>query len=61
VWYLAAVLSIVVVIGFAAAAYEINHLRNDVKQQSAQIADLNVKMIYVGAELQKLIAATSKP
>jgi hypothetical protein len=49
------------VIGFAAAAYEINHLRNDVKQQSAQITDLNVKMIYVGAELQKLIAATSKP
>ncbi len=54
VWYFVMVLSIIVVVGFAAGGYEINHQRNEIKAQAAEITALNVKMIYVGAALQKL-------
>lgn len=41
VWFLVALLSIIVVIGFAAAAYEINHQRTEINGLHTQVQSLN--------------------
>lgn len=41
VWYVVVVLSIVVVVGFAAAGYELNHLRTEINGIHPQIQNLH--------------------
>jgi len=41
VWYVVIVLSIVVVVGFAAAGYELNHLRTELNGIQPQIQNLH--------------------
>lgn len=56
VWYLVAILSIVVVIGFAAAGYEINHQRNEINGLHNQVLQLNETAALEKAALQQLEA-----
>lgn len=41
VWYVVAALSIVLVVGFATAGYEINHLRTEINGLHQQVANVN--------------------
>lgn len=57
VWYLVAVLSIIVVIGFAATGYEINHLRTEVNGlhgMQRQFQQVEGQLEYLQAALMKL-------
>jgi hypothetical protein len=54
VWFLVALLSIIVVIGFAAAAYEINHQRTEINGLKAQVENLNMSNAYFQAALKQL-------
>ena len=54
VWFLVALLSIIVVIGFAAAAYEINHQRTEINGLHAQVENLNMSNAYFQAALKQL-------
>ena len=61
--YLVAVLSIIVVVGFAVAGYEINHLRNETNGLNAQVQQLssqsysqNLTNIYLETQVKTLVA-----
>jgi uncharacterized protein YabE (DUF348 family) len=53
VWYVVAVLALVVVIGFAVAGYEINHLRTQVDGLQNQVNSIS----KVVTEIYQLILA----
>jgi hypothetical protein len=44
VWYVIAVLSILLVVGFVAAGYEINHLRTQADGLQHQVNDLQARV-----------------
>ena len=54
VWYAVAILAVVVVVGFAGAAYEINHLRTEVNAQGVRINGLNDAIALFRAALLQL-------
>ncbi len=54
VWYLVIALSIVVVVGFAAGAYEVNHLRTEFNGLHRQVQSLNSEVSNLYATLLKL-------
>jgi hypothetical protein len=54
VWWVVAVLAIVLVVGFAIAGYEINHLRNEVDGLHTQIKSINGQLQLTYSELLKL-------
>ncbi len=54
VWYLVIGLSIVVVIGFAAGAYEVNHLRTEIDGLHHQVQGLSSEISSIYATLLKL-------
>ena len=53
-WYVVIALAAIVVIGFAAAGYEINHLRNEVNGLHTQVQSLNNSLTFITSELLKL-------
>lgn len=53
VWYAVIVISIVVVVGFALAGYEINHLRTEINGLHAQVQNLNKEVAELLGELFK--------
>jgi hypothetical protein len=55
VWYAVIVISIVVVVGFALAGYEINHLRTEVNGMHAQIQSLNNQFTALFQVVLKLV------
>jgi hypothetical protein len=59
VWYVVIPLAAVVVIGFAAAGYEINHLRTEVNGLHTQIQSINNVVSLVYSEVLKLLAQRS--
>lgn len=54
VWVFVAILSLIVVIGFAAAGYEINHQRTEIDGLTKQVTTLKLEVIYLGAAQSKL-------
>ncbi len=56
VWYAVAILAFVVVVGFAAAGYEINHLRSEVNGLSARINSLGYVVTLLHVALMQLSA-----
>jgi NADH:ubiquinone oxidoreductase subunit 6 (subunit J) len=54
VWYVVLVLAIVVVIGFAAAGYEINHLRTQVNGLQTQVNSVNKALTNIYALVLEL-------
>ena len=54
VWYVVIALAAIVVIGFAAAGYDINHLRNEVNGLHTQVQSLNNTLAFITSELLKL-------
>jgi hypothetical protein len=54
VWYVVIALAAIVVIGFAAAGYEINHLRNEFNGLHAQVQSLNNAVARIYSALLKL-------
>lgn len=54
VWFVVAILSVIVVVGFAVAGYEINHLRNEVNGLNAQVQGLNTNIKLLTSAIQKL-------
>jgi hypothetical protein len=54
VWYVVIALAAIVVIGFAAAGYEINHLRTEVNGLHAQVQRVNNALAFINSELLKL-------
>jgi outer membrane murein-binding lipoprotein Lpp len=54
VWYLVAILSIVVVVGFAATGYEINHQRNEINGLHSQVQQLNGAIAELSFALKQL-------
>jgi hypothetical protein len=53
-WYVVIALAAIVVIGFAVAGYEINHLRTEVNGLHAQVQGLNNSLTFITSELLKL-------
>ena len=56
VWYAVAILTFVVVIGFAGAGYEINHLRTEVNGLNVKITALNQAISTLYQAMLKLFA-----
>jgi hypothetical protein len=56
VWYVVLPLSAIVVIGFALAGYEINHLRTEVDGLHSQIQSINHVVGLLYSEVLKLLA-----
>lgn len=54
VWYVVGVLSIVLVAGFAAAGYEMNHLRTEINGLHHQVKTLNYTVATLYQAIQKL-------
>jgi hypothetical protein len=54
VWYLVLPLSAIVVIGFALAGYEINHLRTEINGLHAQVQNMNNVISLLYTEFLKL-------
>ena len=55
VWSVVAILSVIVVVGFAVAGYEINHLRNEINGLQAQVQYLNSAIAYLEIALKKIV------
>jgi hypothetical protein len=55
VWYVVIALAAIVVVGFAAAGYEINHLRNEYNGLHSQVESLNHVVSLMYSELLKLL------
>ena len=56
VWYAVLILAVVVVIGFAGAGYELNHLRTEVNGLSARINGLSYLIALLQAAVHLLFA-----
>jgi outer membrane murein-binding lipoprotein Lpp len=56
VWYAVAILAVIVVVGFAGAGYELNHLRTEVNTLNAQVNNLNQELAAFYSALMKLAA-----
>jgi hypothetical protein len=56
VWNAVVVLSIVLVVGFAAAGYEIHHLNSEINGLRTQAATVNSTVLVIYNELLKLTA-----
>jgi hypothetical protein len=56
VWYAVAILALIVVVGFAGAGYELNHLRTEVNSLHAQLNNLNAELAAFYSALMKLAA-----
>lgn len=54
VWIVVAVLSVIVVVGFALAGYEINHLRDEINGLQAQTRQLNSAIVLLEAAIKSL-------
>jgi hypothetical protein len=54
VWYAVLILAVVVVVGFAGAAYELNHLRTEINSQGVRINDLESTVAVLRALLRHL-------
>ncbi len=55
VWYVVAILSFVVVVGFAAGAYEINHLRTQVNGLQHSVNSLGSAVSVLYTEIMALL------
>ena len=57
VWSVVAILSVIVVVGFAVAGYEINHLRNEINGLQGQVQYLNsaIALLEVALKLKNII------
>ena len=56
VWYAVAILAFVVVIGFAGAGYEINHLRTEVNNLNVKVNSLSHTITSLSQLMLKLFA-----
>ena len=56
VWYVVLILAVVVVVGFAAAGYELNHLRTEVNALNVRINSLSYLITLLQAALHVLSA-----
>jgi hypothetical protein len=56
VWYAVGILAFVVVVGFAGAGYEINHLRTEVNSLNLRVNSLNQAIDFLHAAVLKLFA-----
>jgi hypothetical protein len=56
VWYAVLILAVVVVVGFAGAGYELNHLRTEVNAQNVRINGLSYLITLLHVALQQLQA-----
>jgi len=54
VWIVVALLSIIVVVGFAAAGYEINHQRTEINGLHSQVQQLNASIVYLETAIKSL-------
>jgi outer membrane murein-binding lipoprotein Lpp len=59
VWYVVIVLAAIVVIGFAVAGYEINHLRTEYDGLHTTVQNLNKAVSVLYSEVLKLAAQRS--
>jgi hypothetical protein len=55
VWYVVAVLSIILVAGFAVGGYEINHLRTETNSLQNQVTALDAQLYAIGLKLAGLL------
>ena len=58
VWYVVIGLAAIVVIGFALAGYEINHLRSEVNGLTTTVNGLNTTVTALYADVLKLLQRT---
>jgi len=56
VWYAVAILALVVVIGFAGAGYELNHLRTEVNGLNVKVTGLSQAISTLYQAMLKLFA-----
>ena len=56
VWYAVLILAVVVVVGFAAAGYELNHLRTEVNAMNVRINSLSYLITLLQAAVHVLSA-----
>jgi hypothetical protein len=56
VWNAVIVLSIVLVVGFAAGGYELHHLNSEINGLRSQATTLNSTVVVIYNELLKLLA-----
>jgi hypothetical protein len=54
VWYAVLILAVVVLVGFAGAGYELNHLRTEVNAMNVRINSLSYLVTLLQADLQHL-------
>jgi hypothetical protein len=59
VWYVVIGLAAIVVIGFAAAGYEINHLRTEVNGLQTQVQSINRVVSVLYSDVLKLLSKGS--
>jgi hypothetical protein len=58
VWYVVIGLAAIVVIGFALAGYEVNHLRTEVNSLQGQVHGLSATVTSLYADVLKLLQRT---